>query len=179
MVDNATSEIASLIQNTHIKRNPSPQHDVNPSTAASEKHPVHLDEHPDPDASDVDEDEIPLSVLRPAPRHHGMPPLPDLRLEQTYLKSIEHAESWQQVAWITFKDNVLLCFAQGLVWSLVLSGWRHLNRSTKFSGRGVGARIRRWWWGVNNWKIPDHRPNPRNQKLAKNVSEVSAAFLKV
>lgn len=162
MDNNATSEIASLIQNAHIKRHPSPRHDLNPSTAASEKQPVHLDSYADPDASDVDEDEIPISVLRPIHRRHDMPPLPDLRLEQTYLKSIEHAESWQAVAWITFKDNVLLCFAQGLLWSLVLSGWRHVNRSSKFSGRGIGARIRRWWWGVNNWKIPD-----RASKLRK------------
>ncbi|KAL1592350.1 hypothetical protein SLS60_011428 [Paraconiothyrium brasiliense] len=171
-MDNAaTSEIASLIQNAHIKRNPSPRHDLNPSTTASEKQPVHLDAHPDPDASDVDEDEVPLSVLRPIPRRHTMPPLPDLRLEQTYLKSIEHAESWQAVAWITFKDHVLLCFAQGLLWTLVLSGWRHVNRSSKFSGRGVGARIRRWWWGVNNWTIPEGGSKLKNGKLANNVSE--------
>lgn len=179
MDNNATSEIASLLQSAHIKRNPSPHHDLNPSTAASEKQPVHLDPHPDLDQSDVDEDEIPLSVLRPVPRHHQMPPLPDLRLEQTYLKSIQHAESWRHVAWITFKDHVLLCFAQGLLWTLVLSGWRHLNRSSKFSGRGVGARVRRWWWGVNNWKIPNQGPSLRNEKLARNVSEVSVTLLNV
>ncbi|KAI7003622.1 hypothetical protein KC362_g19001, partial [Hortaea werneckii] len=26
---------------------------------------------------------------------------------------------------------------------------------TKFSGQTVGAKIRRWWWGVNNWKVPE------------------------
>jgi hypothetical protein len=154
MDSNATSEIASLLQNAHIKRHPSPHHDLNPSTAASEKQPVRLGPQ-DADQDDVDEDEIPLSVLRPVHRRQQMPPLPDLRLEQTYLKSIEHAESWQHVAWITFKDHVLLCFAQGMLWTLILSGWRHVNRSSKFSGRGVGARLRRWWWGVNKWQIPD------------------------
>lgn len=70
-----------------------------------------------------------------------------------------------------------MCFAQGVVWTLILSGWRHWNRSAKFSGQSVGAKIRRWWWGVNNWKIPEKKL--RDTKLAKSVSEVSAAFLEV
>ena len=79
----------------------------------------------------------------------------------------------------TFTDplQVLMCFAQGVVWTLILSGWRHWNRSAKFSGQSVGAKIRRWWWGVNNWKIPETKL--KDTKLAKNVSEVSAAFLEV
>jgi hypothetical protein len=72
-----------------------------------------------------------------------------------------------------------MCLAQGVLWTLVLSGWRHWNQAAKFSGRGVGARIRRWWWGVNNWKIPDAKSRFKDTKLAKNVTEVSAAFLKV
>jgi hypothetical protein len=101
------TEIASVLQGASIKRHPSPRHDLNPSTAASEKQPVTLDTHPDPDAeSDVAEDEIPISVLNPVPRKQNMPPLPDLRFEQSYLKSIEHAESWQSVLWITLKDQV-------------------------------------------------------------------------
>lgn len=73
-----------------------------------------------------------------------------------------------------------MCFAQGVLWTLLLNGWRHWNRSAKFSGQSVGARIRRWWWGVNNWKIPNARSSRlRDTKLAKNVSEVSVAFLKV
>jgi hypothetical protein len=43
----------------------------------------------------------------------------------------------------------------------------------------VGAKIRRWWWGVNNWKVPDAKSQMKDTKLAKNVSEVSVAFLKV
>lgn len=35
-----------------------------------------------------------------------MPPLPDLRFEQSYLKSIEKAEGWKGVMWITFRDQV-------------------------------------------------------------------------
>ncbi|KAH7109849.1 hypothetical protein B0J11DRAFT_544763 [Dendryphion nanum] len=180
MASDAPIEIGSILQSASINRNPSPRHDINPSTAASEKVPVHLDSDHDPDASsDVAEDEIPISVLRPVPRRSTMPPLPDLRFEQSYLKSIEKAESWKGVAWITFRDQVLMCFAQGVLWTLILSGWRHSNRESKFSGKSVGARLRRWWWGVNKWALPDEKKGLRNTRLAKNVSEVSSAFLNV
>ncbi|EAT90193.2 hypothetical protein SNOG_01981 [Parastagonospora nodorum SN15] len=173
------TEIASTLQGASINRHPSPRHDLNPSTAASEKQPVTLDPYADPDAdSDLAEDEIPVSILNPIPRKQNMPPLPDLRFEQSYLKSIESAKSWKDVLWITLKDQVIFCFAQGVLWTLVLSGWRHWNRSAKFSGQGVGAKIRRWWWGVNNWKVPDAKSRLKDSKLAKNVTEVSLAFLK-
>ncbi len=105
MTEPGVSELASTLQFGSIKRNPSPRHDLNPSTVASQKQPVTLDKHADVD-SDVDEDEIPVSVLNPVPRKQTMPPLPDLRFEQSYLKSIEKAESWQGVAWITLRDQV-------------------------------------------------------------------------
>jgi DNA repair and recombination protein RAD54B len=107
MDSDVPGEIASTLQGASINRHPSVRHDLNPSTAASEKQPVTLDSYPDPDAdSDIAEDEIPVSVLNPVPRKQNMPPLPDLRFEQSYLKSIESAESWQGVAWITLKDQV-------------------------------------------------------------------------
>lgn len=180
MAADAPSEIASILQSASIKRHPSPHHDLNPSTTASEKQPVHLSPYANSEtASDAGEDEIPISVLQPVPRRHTMPPLPDLRFEQSYLKSIERAESWKGVLWITVRDHVIMCFVQGVMWNLVLSGWRHWNRSSKFNGRSVGARIRRWWWGVNNWAIPGEGSTMKDPKLAKNVSEVSAAFLNV
>ena len=77
------------------------------------------------------------------------------------------------------KVQVMMCFAQGLVYTLLLCGWRHWNREAKFSGKSVGARLRRWWWGVNNWKIPMEKKGLRDTKLAKNVKEVSALFLNV
>ncbi|KAJ4346257.1 hypothetical protein N0V95_005573 [Ascochyta clinopodiicola] len=170
MTEPGVTELASTLQFGSIKRHPSPRHDLNPSTAASGKQPVTIDKNAEID-SDLDEDEIPTSILNPVPRKQTMPPLPDLRFEQSYLKSIEKAESWQGVAWITLRDQVLMCFAQGVVWTLILSGWRHWNRSAKFSGQSVGARIRRWWWGVNNWSIPDAKSKLKDTKLAKNVSE--------
>ncbi|KAL5117993.1 hypothetical protein ACEQ8H_004138 [Pleosporales sp. CAS-2024a] len=172
MASDVPAEIASTLQGASINRHPSPRHDVNPSTAASEKQPVTLHTHPDlDDDSDLAQDEIPASILRPLPRKQNMPPLPDLRFEQSYLKSIESAESWKGVLWITLKDQVIFCFAQGVLWTLVLSGWRHWNQSAKLSGKGVGAKIRRWWWGVNDWKIPAAKSRLSDTNLAKNVSE--------
>jgi len=36
----------------------------------------------------------------------------------------------------------------------------------------VGARIRRWWWETNNWKIPAMKKRMGDQKLAGEVKEV-------
>jgi hypothetical protein len=102
-------ELASAIQSASIERHPSPRHDLNPSTAASRKVPVKFDEqHADDaiDSSDIDEDEVPLNVLRPLPRRNDMPPLPDMRFEQSYLKSIEKADGPAGVAYITIRDQV-------------------------------------------------------------------------
>jgi len=98
------AEIASTLQSVSINRHPDPLRDINPSTAASKREPVNI--RSSPVASDVEEDEIPLSILRPPPRKRSLPPLPDLRFEQSYLKSIEHAEGWGAVAYITLRDQV-------------------------------------------------------------------------
>lgn len=59
---------------------------------------------------------------------------------------------------------------QGIAWTLVVAGWRHWNAKAKFSGHSVGSRIRRWWWGVNNWDIPkDSRLSDR--ELAEGAAE--------
>ena len=100
-------ELASAIQSASIERHPSPRHDLNPSTAASGKVPVKLEENADNGIdSEIDEDEVPINVLRPLPRRNTMPPLPDMRFEQSYLKSIEKATSWDGVAYITIRDQV-------------------------------------------------------------------------
>lgn len=100
------AELASTIQSASINRDPDPQRDINPSTAASKLEPVVVESSPA--ASDVGEDEIPISILRPPPRKRSLPPLPDLRFEQSYLKSIEHANGWAGVAYITVRDQVRL-----------------------------------------------------------------------
>lgn len=115
-------EIAETIQTASIKRHPSPSHDLNPTTAASEKEPVKLTQpshasasessldryaYDDEDGIDVsDEEDIPYSVLKPIPRRQSFGPLPDLRFEQSYLSSIAGADTIWKVLFITIKDQV-------------------------------------------------------------------------
>jgi hypothetical protein len=106
--------IAETIQTAHINRQPSPRHDLNPSTAASKKEPVTLrdakpsdHESVDGDEDEEDEDEdVPYSVIRPKARSQSFPPMPDLRFEQSYLHSIAKADTYWKVAWITARDQV-------------------------------------------------------------------------
>jgi hypothetical protein len=117
------TQIAETIQTAHIKRDPSPHHDLNPSTSASVKEPVTIShvqqQHPggegeeigldeDEDDDDIDdaESEIPISVLRPQARRTSFPPMPDLRFEQSYLNSLRDADTWWRVGWITVRDQV-------------------------------------------------------------------------
>ncbi|GIZ46759.1 hypothetical protein CKM354_000987200 [Cercospora kikuchii] len=169
-LEDAAIQAAETIQTAHINHNPT-THDLAPQTSVDTKIPVEFDCSGDVAsvADDVGEDEVPLSILRPLPDEERHAPrhlqLPDLRFEQSYLKSIEKAEDWRMVAYITMKDQVLMPLVQGLAWSLIVAGWRHWNASAKFSGQTIGAKIRRWWWGVNNWKIPEHSKwNPRSEQ---------------
>lgn len=152
--------IASTLQFAHTNENPSPEHDINPSTVASEKVPVEATSSPPSSPSDVH--------LQPVPRRKALPPLPDLRFEQSYLASIPEGASWRRVAYITIQTQVFLPLLQGTVWTLALAGWRHWNRGAQMAGTGIGARIRRWWWDVNGWNIP-----ARDDKMmAEKVTEV-------
>lgn len=42
----------------------------------------------------------------------------------------------------------------------------------------MGARLRRWWWGVNKWTIPREK-GLRNTSLANGLKDVSFTFLNV
>ncbi|OCK85863.1 hypothetical protein K432DRAFT_216956 [Lepidopterella palustris CBS 459.81] len=69
MPSGAPIKMASVLQLANIKKHSSVAHNINLSTAASEKQPVHLSDHIDPDAnSDIGEDEIPISVLNLVPQ---------------------------------------------------------------------------------------------------------------
>lgn len=68
--------------------------------------------------------------------------------------------------------QVVMPLVQGMVWTLLVAGWRAWNSSHHFSGQSVGARLRRWWWGVNNWKIPTERGTLKDRRLAEQVKEV-------
>lgn len=116
MASDIPMQIAETIQTAHIKREPSAAHDLAPSTAADTREPVQLDEKKTgtTDLDEVDDDDdIPVSVLRPRSRFSNLPPLPDLRFEQSYLHSIQNAKSWWMVTWITVKDHVRLTLHRG------------------------------------------------------------------
>lgn len=164
----STNEFLSTLQTASINHHPDPAYDINPGTSASSKIPVHISpsSHSDPHgpvahaASPThnhphpSDDTIPLDVLQPAPRA-TLPPLPDLRFEQSYLARISTCQNPWSVAWVTLLDHVLMPLSQGVVWNLALFGWRAWNTGVSFKGAGAGARVRRWWWGVNNWKLPE------------------------
>ncbi|KAK1250986.1 hypothetical protein MKX07_005541 [Trichoderma sp. CBMAI-0711] len=163
MASSLPTELGSTIQAGHIRRHPDPRQDVAPSTAADRRHLVdlHSARRSDIDVSE-DEDDIPYSVLRPPKKHYHLPPLPDLRFEQSYLHSIASADTWWKVLLITVRDQVLMPLAQGVLLNLALVGWHHWNKNARLHGDSVGVRLRRWWYGVNNWKLPNN-PNVKRR----------------
>ncbi|KAA8643093.1 hypothetical protein EYZ11_006174 [Aspergillus tanneri] len=166
--------VAETLQSASINPDPSPSHDINPSTSTSEKTPVvirYAPSEPDSIPSDVVD---PHRVILPISRRHNLPPLPDLRFEQSYLASIRGADTWGRVAWITVRDQVLLPLIQGTLWTLALSGWRFWNRSASLSGQTLGSRIRRWWYEVNNWKLP-RLPSSKGPQLAARAEDFYTA----
>ena len=166
-MSSAPIEIASTIQAASINRHPSPSHDLNPPTAASALIPVAASPSPPSSPSAI--------PLRPQRRRTTLPPLPDLRFEQSYLASIPAGASWSRVAYITTRDQVLLPLLQGTLWTLLLAGWRHWNRGANHVGRSMGARIRRWWWEVNKWELPKEVPESGEEFVqAQRVQEVGA-----
>lgn len=222
MAHNPAIDLASTLQSASIKRHPSPTHDLNPSTAASKKTPVTLSSEPEA-AHYSDDDSASLAsdlvserhVLKPRPRRAQLPPLPDLRFEQSYLASLKGETRWNIVAWITVRDQVcrsiirdlrslqsnpkhhpqiylpqpqtnhlnhnkkvLMPLLQGTLWTLAVCGWRHWNSTAHFHGQSLGSRFRRWWYDVNNWKIPSpsSKINVNDKKLAARVEEVGSSF---
>ncbi|KAK2009845.1 DUF1770-domain-containing protein [Colletotrichum eremochloae] len=160
MASSVPVQVAETIQTAHINRTPSPNHDLNPSTAASEKEPVTLEpvsSHDELDDDDELDDYIPRSIVNPKQRSTKLPPMPDLRFEQSYLHSISKADTWGRVAWITTRDQIIMPLVQGVVYNLFLIGWHHWNRNAQVHGSSIGARVRRWWYGVNNWQLPPRR----------------------
>ncbi|RDA86739.1 hypothetical protein CP532_4186 [Ophiocordyceps camponoti-leonardi (nom. inval.)] len=163
-MESIPGELASTVQSGYIRKDPDPRLDIAPSTAAEKKQTLTVEED--------DQEDIPCSVLRPTPRRRNLPPLPDLRFEQSYLHSISNADTWWKVMLITVRDQVrshekpdlsrrtshlrqmIMPLAQGLIYNLILNGWQYSRRNARFHGTSSGARLRRWWYGVNNWAIP-------------------------
>ncbi|QUC19514.1 uncharacterized protein UV8b_03755 [Ustilaginoidea virens] len=160
--ESVVTEVAETIQIGHIRSHPDLNYHAAPSTAADRKEQIifHSPRLSDDDLLDDmadDGGDLPYSVLRPAPKTHNLPPLPDLRFEQSYLRSIENADTWWKILLITARDQIMMPFAQGLIYNLLLCGWQHWNRNAKLHGNTAGSRVRRWWYGVNNWKIPNRQ----------------------
>jgi hypothetical protein len=110
-MSNPALGLAETVQTASIKHHPSPAHDVNPSTAASKKQPVRP-AYPPSEADSISSGAVdPSRAIRPLPRRNQLPPLPDLRFEQSYLNSLNGAESWGRIAWITVRDQVILILA--------------------------------------------------------------------
>ncbi len=128
-MSNPALDLASTLQSASLNRAPSPTHDLNPSTSASTKQPVTTttgtgastgtDPHSPSSASS-----IPYSTIKPIPRRKTLPPLPDLRFEQSYLASLNGAETWMRVGWITVRDQVRYYPAIFLAESLATVGAR-------------------------------------------------------
>ncbi|KAL9107814.1 MAG: hypothetical protein Q9227_007329 [Pyrenula ochraceoflavens] len=183
MAEEAATALTSAIQSASLNRAPSPSHDLNPPTAATNIEPV-PQAPPSPTAS-LSSSVLDHPVAHPRPRRANIPPLPDFRFEQSYLASLKTADTAYKVAWITVRDQVVLPLLQGTLYSLALHGWRHWNRGVKFRGEGIGARIRKWWWGVNNWEVPSTSrsgigaggewagfiPNLSDEKIAERVED--------
>lgn len=60
-------------------------------------------------------------------------------------------------------SQLVMPMLQGVVYNLAWCGWQYWNRNAQMSGNSIGAQVRRWWWGVNNWPIPS-RPVAREKK---------------
>ena len=98
-------QIAEIIQTASINRAPSPHHDLNPSTAASNKQPVRIQSSPTSPTSSR-RSKRSYEVVEPVPRNSKLPPLPDLRFEQSYLASLQGSQDWKVIGYITIRDHV-------------------------------------------------------------------------
>lgn len=56
---------------------------------------------------------------------------------------------------------MVMPFVQGVLYNLAICGWQYWNRNAQHSGSSVGARVRRWWYGVNNWPLPSKSERSR------------------
>lgn len=86
--------------------------------------------------------------------------------------TVIHANNQRGEAYLGLK--VVLPLVQGMLWTLALSGWRYWHRTAEYQGSSLGSRVRRWWWGVNNWTIPEAK---YDETMAEDVGEVGNCLL--
>jgi hypothetical protein len=185
MEEAAKTLAQTALQDGHIIRNPSPSKDIAPATSA-DKPPVsialrgHLpsiqfssshadlhrlsqreeeDEEIEETASEISLEESPHVIEPTKPRRQNLPPIPDLRFEQSYLKQLEAAQG--SVFWmifITIREQVLFPGLQGFVWALAVTGIRSLRASQAENGRAWGSWVRDWFGQITRKDSPMNGP---------------------
>lgn len=121
-LDDSLSEGIDMSEVLSGERDPSPAHDTHASTAASEETPEKLDRRDSETnslsssilGSDIDDDDDDfVNATARSPRQRApLPPLPDLRFQNSYLSSIAGADTYGKIAFITIRDQV--CYAGSL-----------------------------------------------------------------
>jgi hypothetical protein len=104
------------------------------------------DDNDDRTASEISLEDSPQPLSRQKPRRPNLPPIPDLRFEQSYLKQLEAAKG--SVMWmivITIREQVLLPGLQGFLWALGMAGLRTLRSQQAENGKEWGSWLRDWW----------------------------------
>jgi hypothetical protein len=169
MEDAATSLAQTAAQDSHIIGHPSPSWDIAPAIAAdrapsivrdalpsiqfssSRAELLRLSQHPHKQEDDDDDETVSeISLEDPPhppserkPRRQNLPPIPDLRFEQSYLKQLEAAKG--SVLWmviITIREQVLFPGIQGFLWALGMAGIRTLRTRQAENGKEWGGWIR-------------------------------------
>lgn len=88
--------------------------------------------------------EYSATLIHPNQNHlrqkRPLPPIPDLRFEESYLTGIAAANGvWWKILLITVKDQMILPLLQGLGYNLLLIGWWRWNSRVMWGGKGVGG----------------------------------------
>jgi len=163
----------AAVQDSHIVHDPSPSRDVAPSTSADrppisifheglpsmqfassrsalyllsqqrQQAPSEDDQDDDSASSRTSDEDARHPQSPPKSRRRHLPPIPDLRFEQSYLKQLQAAKGsifWMII--ITIREQVLLPGIQGFVWALGIAGIRTLRLQQAESGLAWGTWLR-------------------------------------
>ena len=169
MMEEAVKSLAqTAIQDSHIIHHPHLSRDIAPSTSADRapvsivrdalppiqfsssraklhrlsQHHHEQGEDDDETVSEVSLEDSPHPPSERKPRRPTLPPIPDLRFEQSYLKQLEAAKG--SVIWmiiITIREQVLFPGIQGFLWALGMAGIRTLRTRQAENGREWGGWI--------------------------------------
>lgn len=77
-----------------------------------------------------------------ASRRPNKPVIPDLRFEQSYRRAIAPANgNWFWIVAITIRDQLFFPFAQGLLWALLVNGFRSWRTTAHTNGSYWGSTL--------------------------------------